>query len=632
MKISLKPTPMKFLRSVFLAFPLITIMFAAKAQTLVWQDQTNLYSLPAGVQLFKGTNPANPDFLAYYYKVDMAVPAIGVRPYLVANPAQVHQIAAQKGAYGAINGGYFSGGTSVSSVIYPGQVKATNVTSVVRNGMNYPLIRPLFAMEQGRQLTTRWVYHHSYNFDDIYYYTQPLPYACNAASPLPAPTKAEGTQYSNILFGLGGGPQLVKNGQINITYCEEIFWGSGVLLTDYRPRTAVGRTADNKAILFVTNNLRIPDVAELMLSLGCTEAINLDGGGSTAMAVGSQSLYNQNRAVPTVLAIVHSDSLNIPPTPTFTKIIDTDDPGVTSAGSWFPTANPGSWQSPSMLHALGTSSQYYRFPLNLPAPGQYEIYGWWTASANRATNTPFVISHAGQTTTLPMNQSQQGSTWAYVGSFQFSGTPDENVTITAAATTGAYVVADAIRIVSYDPSLNINIISSIVPVPGITVPQGTPKPQALALLSPQTQIVTNLNQVFNVDLQWDAPDYNGNQSGTYMATGTFELPEGVVQSNPPMLLQLTAPIEVQQAAGLRPVAYDGIKVIKGAGQGRYLISGSTTETLQLSILSADGRLIEKFSLSGMFSQTVQLPENGSGIFVGIINGPSGTRYFKMLSL
>ncbi|MBK9291860.1 MAG: phosphodiester glycosidase family protein [Bacteroidetes bacterium] len=622
---------MKLHRSVILFLACIVGSWVVQGQSLVWQEQTGQYSLPAGVQLFKGTNPADPNFLAYYYKVDMAVPTVGVRPYLVASPAQVHQLSAQVGAYGAINGGFFSGGTSVSSVVYPSQVKAINVTSVVRNGQNYPLVRPLFAMEQGRQLATRWVYHHSYNFDDIYYYAQPLPYACNAPNPLPAPTKAEGTQYSNILFGLGGGPQLVKNGQVNITYCEEIFWGSGILLTDYRPRTAVGRTADNKAILFISNNLRIPDLAEIMLSLGCSEAINLDGGGSTAMAAGSQSLYNQNRAVPTILAIVHADSLNIPPTPTFTKIIDTGDEGVTSAGNWFPTANPGSWQTPSMLHALGTASQYYRFPLNLPAPGQYEIYGWWTAAANRATNTPFVVTHAGQTTTVPMNQTQQGSTWAYVGSFQFNATPDENITITAAATSGSYVVADAIRIVSYDPSLNLNIINSIAPVPGISVPLGTSKPQALAQLSPQTQITTTLNQVFTVDLLWDAPDYNGDLPGTYLATGMFELPEGVLQSNPPILLQVSAPIEVQQPSSLGQTAFQGINLRKGAAAGRYVLSGQTTEPIELLILAADGRIVQQSRLSGSFSHLIDIQAYGSGMFIAVLKGAPGTSYFKMLS-
>lgn len=600
-------------------------------QQINWEDISAVHSLPEGVKLMKGMDANNADFFAYYYKVDMSVPTVAVRPYLVANSALVHQISNQVGAFGAINGGYFSGGTSVSSVVYPGQVKAINVTSVVRNGQNFPLMRPMFSLQQGRQLATNFVYHHSFNFEDIYTYVQPLPYTCNASSPLPAPTKAQGSQYNNILFGLGGGPQLLKNGAINITYCEEIFWGSGVLLTDYRPRTAVGHTPDNKAILFVTNSMRIPDLAELMLSLGCSDAINLDGGGSTAISVGGQSLYHQNRAVPSILAVVHSDSLNIPPTPTFTKVIDTSDEGVNFAGNWFPTANPGSWQSPSMLHGLGNDTQFYRFPLNLPASGQYEIYGWWTASANRATNTPFVITHANGTTTVPMNQTQQGSTWAYVGSFQFNGSPNENVTITAAATTGSFVVADAIRIVSYDPSLTVNIIDSIVPVQGVTVPLGTPKPDALLQLPIQTQIITNLGQNFLVDLQWDAPDYNGNLAGVYQATGVFELPEGVLQSNPPTSLLVNAAITVEEPSLIRKMAYDDIQIFKGTSSGRYIISGKTDDVLVMRVFSIDGKLLDEQKFIGHFTGIIQLDLHSKGIKTCVLTGSKGIRTIKLLS-
>jgi exopolysaccharide biosynthesis protein len=36
--------------------------------------------------------------------------------------------------------------------------------------------------------------------------------------------------------------------------------------------------------------LSIPQLAELMLSLGCVEALNLDGGGSSAMIVGNDTV------------------------------------------------------------------------------------------------------------------------------------------------------------------------------------------------------------------------------------------------------------------------------------------------------------------------------------------------------
>ncbi|HVU58819.1 MAG TPA: phosphodiester glycosidase family protein [Puia sp.] len=58
------------------------------------------------------------------------------------------------------------------------------------------------------------------------------------------------------------------------------------------PRTAVGRKADGTILLFVVDGraaesagMSIPELQRAMRWLGCTDAINLDGGGSSAMYV-----------------------------------------------------------------------------------------------------------------------------------------------------------------------------------------------------------------------------------------------------------------------------------------------------------------------------------------------------------
>lgn len=81
----------------------------------------------------------------------------------------------------------------------------------------------------------------------------------------------------------GGGPTLVINGTIP----------SG-LQTAVHPRTAVGINQDSTKIFFVTVDGRqpgfsvgmsLPELANYMLSIGCWNAVNLDGGGSTTMVV-----------------------------------------------------------------------------------------------------------------------------------------------------------------------------------------------------------------------------------------------------------------------------------------------------------------------------------------------------------
>ena len=62
--------------------------------------------------------------------------------------------------------------------------------------------------------------------------------------------------------------------------------------TDRHPRTAAGRRADGTVVLVAADGrseqaagLTMAELQQVMLALGCRDAINLDGGGSTAMVV-----------------------------------------------------------------------------------------------------------------------------------------------------------------------------------------------------------------------------------------------------------------------------------------------------------------------------------------------------------
>ncbi|MFN2396329.1 MAG: phosphodiester glycosidase family protein [Bacteroidales bacterium] len=615
------------MKTILQSLCLLLLPVFLNAQNINWEDVSSSYEFPAGLKLFEGSVDGNPGFSAWYFEVDMNQPDIAIRPYLISGTEQVDDFSGQVGAYGAINGGFFTTGASVSSVVYPGQVLARNLISLTRTvdgvTQTYPVIRPIFALNHDRSLSAEWVYHHSYNFEDIYVYNEPLQYECNDPDPLPVPVKAEGYQYEDIAYGLGGGPMLVKDGEIAFTYCEGIWWGSGVDLNVNRPRTAVGYTQDNKVIMLVVNSLKIEDLPALMLDLGCYEAINLDGGGSTAMAVGNTSIYDQNRAVPSILAVVHTDSLNIPAVPTYEKFIDTGDEGVTSQGSdagWFQTENQGYWGSPSMLHAISTHNDYYKFPLNLPIQGEYEIYSWWTSHPNRAADTPYFITHADGITEVAVNQSIAGSMWNLIGTFQFNGTPDENVRITAGATTNQYVVADAIRVVSYDPQFAVNNITNIDPVDDISVPQGTSKEDALSLLSTHTTITDSFNQEYEVELQWSSDDYDGDIPGNYQALGVFELPEGVEQTDPPTPLEVTAAITVEEGTDINELSKHYVNVYPNPSEGRFTLEGNLQDVHYAKVFSLDVRLIYEQEIQGLFNVEINLQAYARGIYMLRISG------------
>ena len=114
---------------------------------------------------------------------------------------------------------------------------------------------------------------------------------------------------------VGGGPVLVQNGAIKITNNEEIKF-AGKAIEDKHPRTCMGYTKEGKLIIMVIQG-RFPGIAEgatltqeakMLVDLGCVEALNLDGGGSSCMLVNGKETIKPSdkegeRAVPAVFLI-----------------------------------------------------------------------------------------------------------------------------------------------------------------------------------------------------------------------------------------------------------------------------------------------------------------------------------------
>ncbi|TJZ61048.1 phosphodiester glycosidase family protein [Sphingobacterium olei] len=91
---------------------------------------------------------------------------------------------------------------------------------------------------------------------------------------------------------LAGGPLLIMDSK-QLSQLEVDFNNTR------HPRTAVGITADNKMLVVVVDGrssqsqgLTIPQLSELMAGLGCTQALNLDGGGSSTAWVKGEGIVN----------------------------------------------------------------------------------------------------------------------------------------------------------------------------------------------------------------------------------------------------------------------------------------------------------------------------------------------------
>lgn len=90
---------------------------------------------------------------------------------------------------------------------------------------------------------------------------------------------------------ISGTPQLIHNGHIEIT--NDLESNSAKFVTDRHPRTAIAKLRDGRILLVVVDGrqpnystgMSLPTLAELLLEFGAVEAINLDGGGSSAMVL-----------------------------------------------------------------------------------------------------------------------------------------------------------------------------------------------------------------------------------------------------------------------------------------------------------------------------------------------------------
>ena len=98
-------------------------------------------------------------------------------------------------------------------------------------------------------------------------------------------------EWKDVNHIISGGPYLIKNGDIYVDMTAQKLGSIG----GRNPRTAIGYTRDNHLIMLTADGregssigLTLVELANLMKELGCVNAMNLDGGGSTVMFVKGQ--------------------------------------------------------------------------------------------------------------------------------------------------------------------------------------------------------------------------------------------------------------------------------------------------------------------------------------------------------
>ena len=100
-------------------------------------------------------------------------------------------------------------------------------------------------------------------------------------------TSCNDTRFANAQWATGCGDILVENGEVT----DSSNWDSA--LFSNHPRTAVGIKPDGSIVCYVidgrsssySNGAKLSELAADLISMGCVSVVNLDGGGSSVMAV-----------------------------------------------------------------------------------------------------------------------------------------------------------------------------------------------------------------------------------------------------------------------------------------------------------------------------------------------------------
>jgi hypothetical protein len=303
----------------------LTVAAPVEPGPFTWREIAD--KLPASVQVFEGqaTGPRGEAFRAWYAAIDYKDPGIIAKPFVVEEGAIGRKLptkqAATAGALVAVNGGYFDvskvPAETYSLVVCDGKILRENKSEIKRGGRRYFAARSAMGITQDRRFEMGWAFH---ALGKLWKVPRPIPAALKADEELPDFVRGtdQALQLWKVENAIGGGPRLVQNGKVHITFQEELFTGSGFQNEANYARTAVGWTRDNRLILLVVDGrqpghslgLTLTQLARMLISLGCVEAMNLDGGGSSAFVVNGKLLNRpsdgQERTTTSILAVVSS--------------------------------------------------------------------------------------------------------------------------------------------------------------------------------------------------------------------------------------------------------------------------------------------------------------------------------------
>jgi len=336
-------------RIIFL-FSILSCLTSSIFSQIKWVNVDSLYQpLPSSVHIYFTNSPIDTaPFRAYYLIADLKDKKLGFTVDTTLNrrltPSKFYE--KNEKPLVIVNCTFFSFETNrnLNIVIKDGKLVGYNIHTIAGRGKDTLTYRHPFGsaigIDKKRNADIAWTYTDStldipyavqtpvaaakdsvsnLNFDSAQYYSSVVG-RINMTSP-----HVKFTRNGNfppwfvkwkMQTAVGGGPVLLQKGEIKVTNNEEMKF-AGRAINDKHPRTAMGYTKDGKLIILViegrnknAGGATLQQEAQIFKDLGCWEALNLDGGGSSCMLVNGKETIKPSdvtgqRPVPAVFEIFH---------------------------------------------------------------------------------------------------------------------------------------------------------------------------------------------------------------------------------------------------------------------------------------------------------------------------------------
>jgi hypothetical protein len=395
----------------------------AEAQTgrpaLAWKVREDLnITLPASVRVYE-TNGFLKDSArvrAMYATVDLRDENLKLHAVGDNTKRETTQATSERrGAILAINGGYFSSKKSESILISEGKLVAPGPTRFTRGA---------FGLQHGKPQIV-WAF---------------CADSTSGVFVVPDPTEItpdqDKLQITKSLSpwdpaeAIGGGPVLVKDGKIRDTSHEE---GFGESHLKRHPRTAIGYINEYTLVLMVVDGrqqssagVTIEELAQIMFEAGCYEAVNLDGGGSSAMiaaneivnvpvdkANGNQHSLRKNASALVITEAVPSSKANI-------VIIDTDSKNFEEQGVWSNTSAVNYYGDTPSREAASTKGHKVIYRFNGIHTGHFQLATWWTVNENNTKRATYLLHRGHKIDSIQVDQTliTSNGRWNVIGNYK----------------------------------------------------------------------------------------------------------------------------------------------------------------------------------------------------------------------